>query len=276
MNPAEIEQAIAKLTDEDAKKILAAEFPEELEKEASDEAAAYELQNAFYAYGAMAADLEIESECGELSKEASEEFAQCDAEITAAIEAGLVELGLDQIEDSVEFHKHAMAAATLVFEGYTDQIEKLAKKGGKEGGIVGTMKKHVGAAAEKAKALGASAAKHVKGFGKHVAKHPGKAGMIAAAGTAAGYGAHHLLHKKASELTADEMIDLTLEKQATLDVIADGIEKLAAHGGKKGAHLAGAMKHIKGFAKKHGKHGAISAGVGAAGYLAGRMHKKEK
>ena len=59
--------------------------------------------------------------------------------------------------------------------------------------------------------------------------------------------------------------------------VVDGIEKLAAHGAKKGGHLAGAWKHLKGMGKKHGKHMAGAAVTGAmGGYLAHRMSKKEK
>jgi hypothetical protein len=273
MNIAEIEAKIEQMSEADRQALLATEFPEELEKQAEAELAENDLADAFYAYGAMTADLEIEAcEAGEagLSKEASAEFEAADQEISAAVEAGLIALGLDQIEDDVELHKQAMAAAAIIFEGYTDQIEKVAVKGGKEKGLVASVKGHVGAAATKA-------SKAVKGFGKHVAKHPGKAGMLGAAGMAAGYGVGRLAHKKeASAVTVEELIDLTLQKQATLDIIADGIEKLAAHGGKKGKHLATVLKKVKGFGKHHGAHiGAAGAAGGAAGYLAGRMGKKK-
>jgi hypothetical protein len=269
MNLHEIEQQIEKMTPEQKQAFLDSEIPEELAKEAAAEVAQADLENALYAYGMMTCDQEIElGEAGEdgLSKEASDEFAAAETEISALIEQGVVELGLDQIEDSAELHKVAMANAALIFEGYCDQLEKVAKAGKKMKGILAAAKKHARGLGEKAKSLG------------HLAKkHPGKAGMIAAGTAAAGYGAHKMMGKKASELTADEQADYTLEKQATLEIVADGIEKLAAHGKGKGAALMKHLHGLKAMGKKHGKHMAgAAAGGGAAGYMASRMSRKEK
>jgi len=273
----DLEQVIEKMSPEEQKKFLNLELPEELEKEAAAEVAEADFQNALYAYGALTADVEIESEeAGEagLSKEASENFSAAEAEIAEAIENGYSELGLDEVESDEELHKTAMAAAALIFEGYCDQMEKVAK--GKVKGFMGAMKKHMGRAAEKAKALGSAAMKHGKKGVALVKKHPGKAGLIAAGTAAAGYGAHRMMKKKADELTAAELVDMALEKQATLDVIADGVEKLAAHGKGKGGMIAKGLKHLKAHGKKHGKMYGAGAAGGVAGYLAGRMHKKHE
>lgn len=281
MNLQELEAATEKLTDAQKQEILGMEFDAELEKEASDEVAESDLQNALYAYGMFKADVEVEAEeAGEdgLSKEASEQFEAAETEISAAIEAGVEELGLADIEDEAELHKTAMACAGIIFEGYSDQMEKWAAKSKKDGkglkGMYGNMKKKVGALGEKAKGLAAKGHKLVK-------KHPGKAGAIAAGGLALGYGAKKLMDKKASDLSASELIDLTLEKQATVEVVVEGIEKLAARGAAKAGLASKAMGHVKSLHKKHlAGHGKQMAGAGAAGagagYLAHRMQKKDK
>lgn len=271
----DLEQVVEKMSKEDAEKFLALELPEELEKEAAAELAESEFQNALYAYGAMTADLEAQSEdAGEagLSKEASEGFEAAEAELAAAIEDGVTELGLDECEDDVEMHKVAMASAALIFEGYCDQLEKLAK-GKFAAGAIKSVKKHFGKAVEKGKALGAAAMRH----GKAVAKHPAtKHSLIAAGGAAAGYGAGKLMDKKASEFTGAELADMVLDRQVTLDTIAEGIEKLAARGHGMGARLAKGMKHLKHLGKKHGMHAAAGAGGAAAGYMAHKMRKKHE
>lgn len=287
MNLQEVSAAMEKMSEEDLQAILDTEIDADLEKEASDEVAQAELENALYAYGMFKADLEVESEeAGDegLSKEASAEFENAEKEISEAIETGVAELGLDDIEDDGELHKTAMAAATLIFEGYTDQLEKWAaksKKGGKGlKGMMGAMKKKLGKGLDAAKKHGgkamASAKKHGGKALQMAKKHPGKAGLLAAGAAAAGYGVKKHMDKKASELSTAEIIDLTLEKQATLNIIGDGLEKLAARGAAKGGMLAKGLAHAKGMAKKHGKHMAgAAAGAGAAGYLAGRMQKKD-
>jgi hypothetical protein len=276
MDLQKLSTAMEKMSEEDLQAILDTEFDAELEKEASDELAQSDLENALYAYGAYKADLEIESEeAGEdgMSKEASENFEAAETEISAAIEAGIVELGLDAIEDDVEMHKTAMSAASLIFEGYTDHMEKCAAKSKKDGkglkGMYGAAKKKIGALAGKAGALG---------------KKHGKAGALLAGGAALGYGgakAHEHMKKSASELTAAELVDLTLSKQATVEVVADGIEKLAARGSAKAGLLSKGLGHVKALHKKHlaghGKHMAAAGAAGAgAGYLAHRMQKKDK
>lgn len=288
MDPIELEKAIEAMSAEDKAALLAEDFGADLEKQAADEAAESDLQDALYAYGALTADIEVEAaEAGEagLSKEASAEFTQAEEEISAAIEAGVQELGLEEIADEVEMHKTAMATAAIIFEGYCDQIEKIAAKSKKDGkglkGLYESTKKHVAAGAAKA-------GKHIGEGVKMVKKHPGKAGMIAAGTAALGYGAHKLhehMSKKASELTAAELVELTFQKQAAMDVVVDGIEKLAAHGAKKGGMLAKGMAHVRALHKKHlaghGRHMAAGAGAGAgigalSAHLAHRFGRKEK
>jgi hypothetical protein len=276
MNLQDIGAAMEKMSEDELQAILDTEFDADLEKEASDNVAQSELENALYAYGMYKADLEIEAEeAGDagLSKEASAEFETAEQEISAAIEAGVSELGLDEIEDDVDMHKTAMAAATLIFEGYTDQLEKWAAKSKKDGkgikGMYNSLKGKAGKLADKA-------GKHLGKAGKSLAKHKGAIGggaALAAAGYAGGR-VHEHMKKNASELTAAELIDLTLSKQASLDVIVDGIEKLAARGKGKAGLLAKGMGHIK---KHQGKlkAGGLAAGAGAAGYMAGRAHKKD-
>lgn len=258
MNQAEIEKLVAGLSEEQVQQLMDLEVPEEIEKEAADEAASQDLQDALYAYGAFQADLEVEAEAaGEagLSKEASADFAEAEQEIAQAIEAGVQELGLDQIEDEAELHKQAMAAATLIFEGYTDQLEKVAAKGGKLKALAAMVRKRGRAASKK--------------IYVHVGKHKNAYLRNAATG-ALGYGAGRMMQKKASELTAQELVELTLQKQAAVDVVCEGVEKLAAHAVKK------ALKAAKALGKKHGKTVGIGAGAGLAGYVAGRMGKKDK
>lgn len=266
----DLEQAIETMSDADKKAILNEQFDAELEKEAAAEVAETDLQNALYAYGALTADLEVQAEeAGDvgLSKEASEQFESAAAEIETAIDAGVAELGYDQIEDDAELHKVAMASAALIFEGYCDQLEKTAKVGKQIKGMYGSLKKHVGKLSEKAKDLGS------KGY-KMAKNNPGKATAIAAGTAAAGYGAKKLMDKKASEMTGNELAELVLEKQATLDVIVDGIEKLSARGGKMGAKLMKSMGHVKAMAKKHGKKHGAKAAIGAGGFAAGYMSRK--
>lgn len=265
MNQAEIEKLVAGLSEEQKQQLLAIEVPEEIEKEAADEAATQDLQDALYAYGAFQADLEVEAEAAGdagLSKEASSEFAEVEQEIAQAIETGVQELGLDQVEDESELHKQAMAAATIIFEGYTDQLEKVAAKGGKLKALAAMVGKKGKAAAGKVRGAAAKA-------GKHVAKNK-KAYLAGAATGALGYGAGRMHEKKASELTAQELVELTLQKQDAVDLVCEGVEKLAAHAVKK------ALKAAKSLGKKHGKTVGVGAGAGLAGYVAGRMGKKDK
>ncbi len=288
----DLEQIIENLTDAQKEAILSEELPAEIEKEAAAEVAEADLQNAFYAYGALQADMEIEAEENDgLSKEASERFDSATSEIEAAIDQGVQELELDQIEDTVEMHKVAMASAALIFEGYCDQMEKLAKGGKgfmpKVKGVAKTVKKHFMKGVEKAKELGESGVEMAK-------KH--KTPLIGAASAAAGYGAGrlHAAHKKeASELVSDPnfldiLTEAVLEKQAAADVIVEGIEKLAARGKHKAGMLAKAMHGVKAFHKKHlaphagktkvvGTHALAAGAGGLGGYMAHKMkHRKEK
>jgi hypothetical protein len=287
----EVTDILENLTEEDAQALLEADFDEELEKEAAAEVATSDFENALYAYGAFSADLEIEAaDCDEdgFSKEAAEHFEAAEAEIAQAIEEGVEELGLDVLDDDLELHKTAMAAAAIIFEGYSDHMEKVAKSKG--GGVMKTVAKYYKAGKKKAGEM--------YGAGKkHVGKHKGKYGVLA--GAAAGYGAsaaHSKMSKKASELTAEEIVDLSLVKQATIDLIADGVDMLE----KRAAKKAGFMKTVKkmvstvkkkggeayGYAKKKGKAAAKHvgehsgkyglAGGAAGGILAHKMMSKKK
>jgi hypothetical protein len=260
MTQEEIEKVIAGMSEADQKALLATEFPEEIEKEAAAEAAQGDLVDALYAYGALTADIEVNSAEGELSKEASAEFEAADTEISEAVEAAIEATGLDQMEDEAEMHKHAQAAAAVIFEGYVDQMDKLAK--------IDMDKARKGA-----KALG----KRLHGAGKsawgHIKKHKG-AYMAGAGGAALGAGGAAVknhMDKKASDLSKTEMAYAVIEQQNVMEVVADGVEKLAAKAGKLGK----AWKHVKAFAGKH-KHHAAAGGAGAAGAMAGYMAARNK
>src|SRR5574343_1272570 len=131
----DIESLMENVTEEEAQELLETEFPAELEKQAEAEVEHMALQDALFAYGALMADAEAHTDAdGEIEKTAAEGFQQAEAEISVAIERGVVNLGLDQPESDQELHKHAMAAAGVILEGYAAQLEKIAanEPGGKD------------------------------------------------------------------------------------------------------------------------------------------------
>lgn len=260
----EILAQIEKMSQEDIQKLLATEFSPELEKQASEELAKSELAEALYAYGAYTADRELaEAEVaeGELSKEASDEFDGAHAEITQAVETALEESAILDTEDTSELHKEAQAAAAIMLQGWTDQVEKVAAAGKK--------------------------AAVMKVLGKHLKKHKGHA-MAAGGGVAVGaaaegarqYKKHH--EKKASEVSLSELADVVREDLAVDAVIVAGLDKLAAAGKAKGLEavkkgVVKAMHSAKGHGKaalkymgKHKSHMGAAAGGAAVG--AGAAH----
>ena len=275
-----LEQEIEKMTDAEKEALLATDFGD-LEKEAAAELAQADLAQALYIYGAYLADREIESQ-DELSKEASEEFDAAHAEITNAIEQGLIETGILETEDTVALHKEAQAAAALVFKGYSDQFDKLAADESK----MAKMKKFVGDKAAKAKEAAKAAAGKV---GAHVKKHKGKYGAGGAA-LAAGMGAlayRKKMEKKAGEIPYEELREQMIEDAMVDQVVGDGIAKLAGIGDKAAALKGKTVEGLKaGFAKlkasKAGQHVAahknkyMAGGAALGGFAAGRASKKDK
>lgn len=283
-----LQERIEKMSDEEKAQLLATEFDTELEKEAAAELAQSDLVDALYAYGAYVADREVES-TEELSKEATAEFDAAHAEITAAIEQGLMETGAMDTDDTQELHKQAQVAAAIVFAGYTDQIEKLAADEGK----MGKLKKFMGDKASKAKDAAKNLAGKAKGAaGKaaaHMGKHKGKYGAGAAA-LAAGAGAlayRKKMEKKAGEISYEEMREQMIEDAQLDQVVFDGIAKLAGMGEKAVALKGKAVDGMKaGFAKmkasKAGQHVAANktkymvGGAALGGAALGRASKKDK
>jgi hypothetical protein len=279
MNLFELAEAAEKLTDAQKQEILGTDLGADLEKEASAEVANADFEAALYAYGAFKADLEVESAiAGEtgLNKEASAHFEAAEQELSAAIEAGAQELGLDEIENDADLHKTAMACAAMIMHGYADQMEKMAgmkEKAGAAGKWLADKARHY-----RGKAV--SGAKHVGGKAKDLGKKHGRHAAMVAGGAALGYGAREAkerMHKKASELTAGELIDMALDRQVTIEVIEEGIDKLANWSAKIGEGATKAKNAVMGAAKAHGGKAALVAGGAGAGYLAHKMRsKKEK
>ena len=283
MNLQEIGAAMEKMSEEELQAILDTEFDAELEKEASAdldaEVAQDGLVDALYAFGAMTADYELEAGLGELSKEATENFAQVESEISAAVEQGVQALGLDDLDDEVELHKQAQAAAAIIFAGYTDQLEKVAEGEDKAAPGPGKWEKVKGFATkakEKVeKAWGATkrGAGHVSGAAKkaggHLNAHKGTYGA-GAAGLALGAGAMALKkrhEKKASEMDINELAGEVLCKMDVVEVVESGIEKCAGRG-------KDAMDKMKAFGKGVGAHANRNKaryGAGAGGAAAGAM-----
>lgn len=285
-----IEQILENMTQEEVEQLMATDFGADLEKQASAELAQSDLAEALYTYGAFIADSEV-SATEDLSKEASAEQAELAQEIAVALEEALNESGLLETDSTVELHKEAQAAAGIIFQGYADQIEKIAEEAKTEPGRAAKAKKWLG---DKMKAVKDSK------VGKHLAANKGKYGAGAAGLAALGAGAyaykkHH--EKKASEITASELSAIVQEEQMTDSVIADGLSKLANAGEqeavKKGmgekmkAAYESAKQRTKDFASKvkgsaAGKHigahaGKYGLGAGMAlGGLAAHMASKKK
>jgi L-fucose mutarotase/ribose pyranase (RbsD/FucU family) len=269
---AEILNKVEQMSQEDAEALLNTQFPAELEKEAEAEIDGASLADALYQYGCLTAERAVAEEEG-LDKFAAEDVEAHEAsekEIGEAIESLLTATGTVEIEDEAELHKEAQAAASLVFEGYTDTLEKLAKD--KASFVKGVSKKlHEGM--KKAK----DAAKATHKAGK-------KGGYHALGGLAVGAGAmkaKEMLSKKASELTFGEIYDMMFDKMAGDNEVADGIDKIAARASKKAVSFVSKMKDkaVEGAkaAKKHvkGSKGLYGLGAGAVGgFAAGRASKE--
>ena len=287
MNINEIEQAIENMTDAELEAALNAEIPAELEKEASVKLASQELADAFYAYGGLLADKALSSVDGveKIASEVIEEFDAAEAEISQSIEQGIEALGIEDAEDDVAFHKEAQAAAAIIFQGYTDFLEKEA---GKKPGAVAEFLSGASKSLKKArKSVGEHADNAAKFMRKKknqavkfLDKHKGTIGAGAAgvaAGSGAAYAKHHM-DKKASELTVAELTNVIRDSLVAEGEIMDGVEKLASKGAKKGVSFGKKiMKHYNAaknkageaydVSKKHlGKHKSkyMAGGVGAA------------
>lgn len=280
----EIMQLIENMSEEEAQAILNTEFPPELEKQAEQAVAEAELVDALYAYGALLADREVamaEIEEGEdLSKEASEQFAAADEEIGQALEAALEASGTLETESEADLHMRAQVAAGVMADGYVDKLEELSQT--KTAAVKKSLKKMVSAIKGAAKKMTSAAKKHGK-------KHGGKAALFAG-GMAAEYGRRKLMDKKASEISADELLSMIEEEREVREVIEQGFDKLAAKGkagmmktmkgliakGKKTAlkSYAAAKKGVVSAAKSTpGKVGAGAAIGAAAGYMAAKKMK---
>lgn len=242
-----IDQILENMSEAEIAQLLATDFGAELEKEAAAELAQNELVEALYAYGALMADYEVAS-TEELSKEASAEYNQAAEEINAVIEEALLNSGILESEDTAELHKEAQAAAAVIFEGYSDQFEKIAKsKAGK--GVMHVVKSTLNKAIKKGR-------EHAQAAGKHIKKHKipygvGAAGLATAGGVYA-YKKHKDHEKKASEISAVELAEMIAEDQAVDAVIFQGLEKMAAKGkGKaKGQKEKGVLDSIQHQASK--------------------------
>lgn len=287
MNPQIIEQ-LESMSEDELQALLETEFPEEMEKEAAAELVESELTDALYAYGALSAEralAEIEGE-GDLSKVASAEEIEAhesaESEVAQLIEAAMQELGLADQEDEIELHKTAQACAAVIFEGYSDALEKIAGSQGKSKGVVESVKRLAKTVSKKVKSAVSGGSKAGKGKGKgdktylgrakaHVMKHSGKYGLGAGAlvGGAAGYGASSAMDKKASDMTVGEIMDTI----AGISEIDAGIQKLAGKGTAKASRLKQVMDHVKKHSGKYGL-GAGAVGGATAGVAAHQMQKR--
>lgn len=270
-------EQVEKMTDAEKQAALSAEIPEEIQKEAAAELDSAVLADALYSYGWLNAERAI-AEVDGLDKVAADALAaheQAEAEAAQAIESSLESLGSHLTEDVVELHKEAQAAAALIFNGYSDCLEKNAKAG------AGHLEKVKGAMKAGYKKLKGAA----KSGGRMAYKHRGKAAaMGAAAGT---YMAAKHLDKHASDeqLSVEQMIDIAsevaLEKAVFEAEVGQGIDNLE----KVATAKAGKLKELMGAAKKHGKsalkHGLLHrgklglAGGAAAGLAAHHATKKD-
>ena len=280
MNPNLIAQ-LEKMTAEEQQELLDTQFPAELEKEAAAEVAQAELTNALYTYGWLAGERALaEAEGnGDLSKVASaediESHEQSEADVSALIDESVEALALGETADEIEMHKIAQVCAAVIFDGYSDAIEKVATavapvKGKKFleslKSVADAAKKKLHSGVESVKGGAESVKKHVKEHGKKYS---------AGAGLGAGLAAGHLMSKKASDMTVGEFFEVT---QGVHEVNM-GVEKLASKGVEKGKSLMQhfrAAKHIaKSQLKQHGKHMAGAGGLGLAGGIAAGHAIKE-
>ena len=293
------EDIINGMSEEEIQFLMETEFGPELEKQAAAELAQSDLADALYTYGALMCDMEINSTEG-LSKQASAEYADLSAEIAAALEDALLTSGILESEDTAELHKEAQAAAGLIFQGYADQFEKIAKL---EVGKYGQQRNILSAAEAHAAQGNHVRAKYhqVKDWITETAKkHPKK--LSALGGAAVGAGTIAAIHKykkqhekKASETTASELADIVREEAYLDSVIFEGMDKLANEGAKAAEQKEGIMhslrekataakNYIEGkgkdvweYAKKKPYHvGGGAAAAAGLGYLGHKMYKKHK
>jgi hypothetical protein len=228
----EMLKQIEAMSDADKQALLSTQFPPELEKEANAQIDTSILADSLYTFGFLQGERAF-AEVDGLDKLASEDVAAHEAyekEVSDSIEAALTSLGTAENEDYVEMHKEAQAAAALIFEGYSDAIEKLAKS---KAGFLGKAKSLAKAGLKKVQSTAKGAAKATE---KHVKKHSGKYGL--GGGVLAGAAVTKAMEKKSADLTAAELVDIAsdvaLEKAAAAVAIEEGISKLAARGAVKG------------------------------------------
>lgn len=249
-------EQIEQMSESEMQALLGTEFPAELEKEASAEIDTSLLADALYSYGWLQAQRTLADVDG-LDKVAAEDLQaheQAEAEVAEQIEASLQALGTHMIEDPTELHKEAQAAAAMIFDGFSDCIEQCCMD--KEAGVkmvekamkaAGKHLKKVKAGGEKMVHKGAMLGKKVGKKALHLAKkHGPAAGVGLAAGAAGTYAA---MKKESGALTEEQILDLAsdiaLEKQATVNAISEGLNKLAAKGAHKGQKLHEIAKAYK-------------------------------
>lgn len=288
----DIYEKIEKMTDAEKQAVLAADFGEDLEKQAAAEAASEELAGGLYAMGAHIAALELAATEGEeLDKTAAEGLAAEGAEIAAVIDRASEDLGIAELEDSEEIAKEATAAAGLMLAGYVDFLEKKADKAeeAKAPGRVKAFLESAGKSLKEKKDKAMAAAKGAAGkAGEHVKAHSGKYGLGAgallgatAAGIAMGRKKKGLDKKASAELSLDEISNDVIEQMTIAEVMADGVEKLAAAGeeaSKKASKLKEMWAKMKGHVGSHkGKYG-LGAGMagGAAAMMAAKKLRSKK
>lgn len=151
MNPELIAQ-IENMSEEEKQALLQTQFPEELEKEAADELLQSQLVDALYNYGALSAERAVAEVSGEgdLSKVASAEEIQAheeaEAQVGALIEEAIQALGISESGDELTLHKTAQTCAAIIFQGYTDAVERLVETSNE---VAPTVEKLAHAAIEK-------------------------------------------------------------------------------------------------------------------------------
>jgi hypothetical protein len=278
------------MSDVEKNELLNAEIPAELEKQAEADLDQASLADALYNYGWLSAERAIAEEEG-LDKFASEDLEaheNSEKEIGEAIESLMSSLGVADSEDEVELHKEAQAAASLIFEGYSDCFEKLAAKQ-KASFIQNLSKKTMAglkAAKEKTVEKAREAAKAAKKGAKEAVKGAHNIGKKGGYGAIGGAGALYLgakakqkLEKKASEMTVGELYEGFSEKIAAEMEIMEGIDKLAAKGAKKAKKIIPFMAKVKEVAEKAHKAGkkGLYAGLGGAGagFAAGKASNED-
>jgi hypothetical protein len=237
---------IEKMTDAEKQALLNTQFPEELEKEAAAELDTSLLADALYSYGWLQAQRALADVDG-LDKVAADDLKaheQAEEEVAEQIEACLQSLGTHVNEDDAELHKEAQVCAALIFDGFSDCIEQGCMDKEAASAMAAKAGKMAMKGLHKMKAAGKKVGKKALGLAK---KHGGKAALFG--GGAAAAKLHSAMSKESGALTPEQLVeiasDVALEKQATITVIEDGINKLAAKGAHKGKKLKDMMKSSK-------------------------------